>query len=206
MIEEIIPGNKTRLKIIKSIYENPRVNLTGLIKKVKASPNLVLEYVNKLSSYQIIKEERTKGEKKIHVRNLIADFDNDISKIIYSIIEINKRLEFLRKYKNLKPIFEQLTKESKNIDFIIIYGSYARLAAEKDSDLDVIIIGKLNDNEINWIREIFITLEGELSLKIETINDFLKNKNKPLYQNILKEHIIMNGVEKFMNIMNKVNM
>ena len=85
MIEEIIPGNKTRLKIIKSIYENPRINLSGLIKKVKASPNLVLEYINKLSSYQIIKEERTQGEKKIHVRNLIANFDNEISKIIYSI-------------------------------------------------------------------------------------------------------------------------
>lgn len=206
MIDEIIPGNKTKLKIIKAIYENPGINLTNLIKKIKASPNLVLKYVNKLSTYGIIKEERSGGRKKIHIRNLRASFDNEIARIIYSLIEINKKLEFFRKYKNIKPYFLQLDDIFKNkTGFVLIYGSFARLAADKDSDLDILIIENLKKEEIRRIEETFVTLHNELSLKTESINNFLKNKNKPLYKNILKEHIIIYGVEKFIKIRNKLD-
>ena len=168
MIESIIPGNKTRLNIIKNIYENPRINLTNLIKKVKASPNLVLEYINNLSSYSVIKEEKIGGKKKIHIRNLRANFDNEISQIIYSLAEIDKKFLFFKKYKQLKPYFMQLEDILKNNNrFALVYGSYARFASTKDSDLDLLIAGKLEKDEIKRIQEIFITLENELSLKIE---------------------------------------
>ena len=63
MIEEIIPGNKTRFNIVKAIYENPDINLSSLIRKVRASPNLVLDYTNKLSSYGVISEKNIGGKK-----------------------------------------------------------------------------------------------------------------------------------------------
>lgn len=198
MIEEIIPGNKTRFKIIKAIYESSGINLTNLIKKVKASPNLVLDYVNKLSLYDVIKEEKTGGKKKVHVRNIKPDFNKETARLLYSIVELDKKLLFFKKYKNLKSYFLQLGDVlKKRLGFILIYGSYARFKADKDSDLDILIVGKLEKEEIKRIREIFVTLENELSLKIETINSFLKNKNKSLYQNILKEHVVIYGVFNF---------
>lgn len=199
MIEEIIPGNKTRLNIIKAVYENPQINLTNLIKKVKASPNLVLKYVNKLSLYKIVKEEKSGGKKKVHVRNLRANFDNETARVIYSLVEMDKKTLFLEKYKKLKPYFLELMDINKK-GFVLVYGSYARFAGSKDSDLDILIVGKLKKEEIKRIQEIFITLENELSLKIETVNHFLKNKDKPLYQNILKEHVIIYGILDFMKI------
>ena len=108
MIEEVVPGNKTRLKIMKGIYENPGINLTELIKKVKASPNLVLKYVNRLSSLSLIKEEKSRGKKKVHIRKLKANFDNEIARAIYSLIEIDKTCIFLKTYKELEPYFVQL--------------------------------------------------------------------------------------------------
>jgi len=205
MIEEILPGNKTRLNIINTIYENPKINLTGLIKKVRASPNLVLKYVNNLLSYSVIKEEKRGGEKKVHIRIIEPNFDNELSQLIYSIVEIEKRINFFKKYKKLKPYFTQLKEIFKNREgFVLVYGSYARFSAEEDSDLDLLIVGKLNKEETKRIEEIFITLESELSLKIETLQKFLKNKEKPLYKNILKEHIITDGTINFIKILAKI--
>ncbi|MEK6950366.1 MAG: hypothetical protein AABX13_01430 [Nanoarchaeota archaeon] len=53
------------------------------------------------------------------------------------------------------------------------------------------------------IQEIFITLDLERSVKVETVAGFLKQKNKPLYQNILREHIVVSGGQQFMNILQK---
>lgn len=199
MIEDILPGNKTRLKIIKAIYENPGINLTGLIKKVKASPNFVLKYVNKLSFYNIIKDVKTE-KKKIHVRNLKPNF-NGLGKVIYSFIETEKKLMFFKKYKHLELHLMQLIEILNNkAEFALIYGSYARFAATPESDLDILIVGKLNREEINRIREVFVSLEVEPSIKIETKSKFIKNKNKPLYQNIIKEHVIICGEIEFIDI------
>ncbi len=205
MIEEIIPGNKTELKIVKAIYENPGINLTGLIKKTRSSPNLVLKYVNILSSHSVIKEEKSSGKKKIHVRNLKANFDTEIAKNIYSAIEIDKKLLFLNRYREISPYCIQLEDILKNKTcFFLVYGSYARFTASKDSDLDILIVGNLKNEEIKRIREVFVTLEKELSLKIETIVNFIKNKDKPLYQNILKEHVIIIGADKYIDILNRI--
>lgn len=205
MIEETIPANKTKLRLISSIYENPGINLTNLIKKVRASPNLVLKYVNNLLLYGVLKEERRGGKKKVHIRILKPNFDNEISQIMYSLVEINKKLEFFEKYKKLKPYFAQLKEIFKDREgFVLIYGSYARFSAEEDSDLDLLIAGKLKKEDIRRIEEIFITLENELSLKIETLKRFLKNKNKPLYKNILKDHIIAEGAINFIKILAKI--
>lgn len=205
MIENIIPGNKTRLNILKNIYDNPGINLTNLIKKVKASPNLVLEYVNNLSSYNIIKEEKSGGKKKVHMRNLRANFDNEISSIIYSLTEINKKYLFFKKYKQLRPYFVQLEDILKNNkSFALVYGSFARFASTKDSDLDLLIVGKLEKEEIKRIREVFVTLESELSLKIETIHSFLENIDKPLHQNLLKEHVVVYGAGIFISVLEKI--
>lgn len=205
MIEKIIPGNKTRLKLIEAIYENPGINLSSLIKKVKASPNLVLEYVNRLSSYDIIKEERTGGKKKVHIRNLRANFDNEIARTIYSLVEINKKFLFFKKYPKLRGGFLQLLEVIKDKHgFALVYGSYARFTATRDSDLDLLIVGKLEKEEIKRIREIFVTLENELSFKIQTIDSFIKNKDKPLYNNLLREHVIVYGEGNFIEILDKV--
>ena len=176
-----------------------------MIKKVKASPNLVLKYVNKLSFYKIIKEEKSGGEKKVHVRNLRANFDNETARMMYSLVEADKRFLFLEKYKKLKSYFLELGDIVKT-GFILVYGSYARFAGGKDSDLDILIVGKLEKEKIKMMREIFITLESELSLKVETVKHFLKNKDKPLYQNILKEHVVVYGVLDFMKILERMDL
>jgi len=199
MIELIIPGNKTRLKILKTIYENPGINITGLIKTTKVSPNFLIKFVNDLCNYNIISEERIGGKKKTHIRNLKANLDNEISRNIFSFIEKEKNLAFFKKYPKLKTYFFQLD-ELLTDTCILVYGSYARFNATKDSDIDVIIIGKQDKEKIKRIKEIFVTID--VSLKLETSKSFMKNVKKPLYQNILRDHVVTIGINNYLKILN----
>lgn len=205
MIEEIIPGNKTKLRIVRTIYENPGINLTSLIRKVKLSPNFVLMYVNKLSSFGLIKENQVKRKKKVHVRNLKFNFKNLLTKFICSVVELDKKLLFFKKYKKLNSYFLQLNELfNKKIEFAVIYGSYFRLSVDKDSDLDLLIVGSPDKEMLKRIKEIFVTLDSEVSIKIESTSKFLSNIDKPLYQNILKEHVIVYGEMDYAKILSKI--
>ncbi len=205
MIEDILPGNKTKVRILKSIYESEGINLTALIRKVKASPNLVLKYANILLEYGILQENRIAGLKKVHMRILKPNLKNEMGKAVFHFIEAEKKVIVLQKYKVLKPYFDQLEElcASQNI-IILLYGSYARLAATTESDLDLLFIGKIDKAVLRRIKEIFITLEVEPSLKMETAAEFLKQKSKPLYQNILREHVVFCSGWQFMSLLNKV--
>jgi len=202
MIEKIIPGTDTKLRILKIIYEDRYINLSKLIKKAKTSPNLVLSYINKLINFGVLAEQKSGGKIKVHIRNLMPNFKSSESKIIYSLIELDKKEIFFKKYKNLKIIFEQLYELfDENIKFIIVYGSYARFSATKESDLDLLIIGKLSDEKRKRLKEAFITLDIEPSIKIESLKQFKDNLNKPLYKNIIKGHVILYGEYNFVSIL-----
>ena len=88
--------------------------------------------------------------------------------------------------------------------FALVYGSYSRFAATKESDIDILIVGNLGKEEVSRIREIFVTSEVEVSLKVEAFEEFISNLEKPLYQNILKEHVIIYGAVNYIETLNKI--
>ena len=185
MIEKLLPGTKVKMKIVKAIYENPSINVTNLIKKVNTSPNSALDYINLLEKYGILKATRSNG-KKVPVRNLVFDFNSPIALQIISIIEIDRRYLLLQKYAKLNHLFDKIYDNVNG--FALLYGSYTRFAADKESDIDLLIVdNKANKSKIN---EVIVTFP-EVSLKIDSTNRFLSALSKPLYQNILKEHVII---------------
>jgi len=191
MIEKIIPGTKTKLNILRNIYENPGINITELIKKSNCSPNLVLEYVNLLEDYNILNSSKLIGKKRL-VREIFFNFKLELTLLFLSLVEIDKRNELFVKYNKLKIL-------SKQLDYIkgfaLVYGSYARMSSDKESDIDLIIVGDKIDKD--KIREILITFP-EVSLKVETKKQFLDNLEKPLYKNILREGVVLFGEMDFL--------
>lgn len=200
MIEKLLPGTIVKMKIVKAIHENPNINVTSLIKKVNASPNFALDYINLLEKYGILKVTKIHG-KKAPVRNLVFNFNSVLTFYIIALLEIEKRENLLTKYAKLKPLFEQISTQING--FALLYGSYARLSADKDSDIDLLIVDDKADK--NKIREILVTFP-EASLKIETRRKFISNLNKPLYRNILKEKIVIfNEIEYLKTIKYHMN-
>lgn len=207
MIEKILPNTETKLRILRTIYENPEINLTELIKKVKTSPNIVLKYVNNLTEFNILNEKRFGGKKKTHIRNLKVNLLSIYSILLFSFIEIEKKLVFLKKYKEIRPFVNQLVElfnGNEAINFCMVYGSFARLAANKESDLDILLVGNINAEMKKRISEIFSTLKREYSIKIESLDRFQKNINDPIHQNILREHIIIHNWVGFLKILSMI--
>jgi len=194
---KIIPGNRTKMRILLNVYLNEGININELIRKTRASPNLVLKYVDDLEKYEVLNQSRTKG-KRGYERRLFINFDSNISSLLFSLVEANRRFELLEKYARLKGLFEQISHHGK---FALLYGSYARKSADKESDIDIIIVGDKLDKE--RIREILITYP-EASLKIESVKEFIKNLGKPLYKSIMKEHIVISNEFNFLSLLKKL--
>jgi predicted nucleotidyltransferase len=201
MIEEILPKSSAKLEILETIMSNPGINITGIIKKTKTSPNLVIQYINTLVDANILKEERKGGTKKTHIRFLYPNL-NQLGIKVFSLVETDKRIKFLKKYPEFKPICNQIIElaQNKNIDFVLIFGSFARFVAEKDSDVDILIVSKNKDFE-NELSDILITLNREYSVKVVTESEFKENlKKKSLYQDILKNHVLVYGENTYLEI------
>ena len=97
-----------------------------------------------------------------------------------------KLLQTLKKYPELRKIIEEIQK-NKKIKLAILFGSYAKKRAKKQSDIDIYIE----------------TLSKEIQKEIEEINSKINvkigkyNKESNLIKEIEKNHIIIRGVEKY---------
>ncbi len=85
---------------------------------------------------------------------------------------------------------------------VILYGSYARGDYDKNSDLDIMILTDLNDNEIVKyriaVRDLACDLEFENDIIISPIVRNIEKYNNriniiPFYMNIQKEGVVLHG-------------
>jgi len=85
---------------------------------------------------------------------------------------------------------------------IILYGSYARGDNNKESDIDIMILTDLSDDEIVEYRTIISDFAFDIELENNVLfSPLIKNINKfnywlsaiPFYMNIQKEGIVLNG-------------
>ena len=97
-----------------------------------------------------------------------------------------KVLKSLRKYPNLRKVIEKIQNDSR-IKLAIIFGSYAKASANKNSDIDIYI-----ETEEKNIKKDIELLSSKVSVKIGKYN-----KDNLLIKEIEDNHIIIKGVEKF---------
>jgi len=92
----------------------------------------------------------------------------------------------------LKEIAKKL-KDYPNLKCIILYGSYARGEAHKDSDIDLLIVLDVGKpiKELDKILKIIRSVDKETKVNIQLTN--LKDKNYSLYQNVIREGIVLYG-------------
>lgn len=102
------------------------------------------------------------------------------------ISENYKLILALSRYPGLRGIIEKIQKD-KRIRMAILFGSYAKGLATKNSDIDIYIeTGKRN------IRKELRMLDSRLSIKIGEYD-----KKNPLMQEIEKNHIVIKGIEEY---------
>jgi predicted nucleotidyltransferase len=152
----------------------------GIAKELNESHSTILRKLNNLKKENVI-DSRKEGKNKVFFLK-----SNIISRNYILKAELHKLIKWLRKYPELSIIFEDILKKTDG-ELIILFGSYAKGLAKKNSDIDIYIETKS--------REIKKSVEGlysKINVKIGTFD--IKS---PLIKEIIKDHVIIRGIEVF---------
>ena len=171
--------NNIGLEVIQLLLKQ-EYHVRGLAKALNESHSTILRKLNKLVKQNVI-DYKKEGKNKVFFlkKNMFSR-----NHILQS--EIYKLTSLLNKYPELMIILEQI---SKKVDekLIIMFGSYAKFRAKKDSDIDIYIETK-NRNIKNNVENI----HSKIKVKIG-IFDIKSN----LIKEIIKDHVIVRGFEEF---------
>lgn len=136
-----------------------------------------------------ILKSSTRGKNKYFKINL----DNIQTKFYLLQAEICRTILFLEKY----PLFKTFLKGLKTNDTVIVFGSFAKLAAGKNSDVDLLIIPKEE-------QELPMHL---LPYKIHDVRlteaSFIKSmeKQEALTKEVEENHVVLNNHSFYVNSM-----
>lgn len=155
-------------------------HVRGIAKKLNESHSTILRKLNNLKKENVI-DSRKEGKNKVFFLK-----DNIISRNYILKVELHKLIKLLRKYPELGIIFEEILKK---IDerLIVLFGSYAKGLAKKDSDIDIYIETKSRN-----IKKLVEDIHSKINVKIGTFDT-----NSLLIKEIIKDHIIIKGIEVF---------
>lgn len=97
-----------------------------------------------------------------------------------------KLIKLLRAYPELGVIVEDLLKTT-DVDLVVLFGSYARFHAKKDSDVDIYV-----DTEDRNAKAAMEMVHSKVRVKLGAFDP-----DSNLIKEIIKNHIILKGVETY---------
>ncbi|MBI2103046.1 nucleotidyltransferase domain-containing protein [Candidatus Woesearchaeota archaeon] len=156
-------------------------------KLLKISPRTAQLILEDLEKKGII-ESKVKGKIKSYKLNI-----NEVSNRYLTLVEQYKSIAFMEKHLLVKEV---ITKISQVINGIgIIFGSYAKGIAHEESDLDILVVGDYDKEEIKRVSR---NLGIEISVKCYPLKIFEKNLNRDIFlKEVLKNHIVFKNTELF---------
>lgn len=187
----------TKLEII-SLFRSDylaQFHVREMAKLIKKSHVTLLPHLKALEEDKIL-ISKTIGKNKQYSLN----FENIITKNYLTLSETITTTAFLEEIFLTKKI----TKEIFNLNLsgtIILFGSYAKRTFKDDSDIDLFYLEQIADKEINNIKSIGKTYGKVINVKKSTLKNFESalRKKDPLIIEIIKNHIILQNPEQFIN-------
>jgi predicted nucleotidyltransferase len=124
------------------------------------------------------------------------DLDKNTSFSFFNLVEIHNSLDFELKNKEVSILINKLTSLAEGI---IVFGSYASEKNKKDSDLDLILFGKVNLEEFKKIKSLSQIKIHEEIISYSEFKKILESKNH-LSIEISKNHILFGDFSKLVKI------
>ena len=186
-MSNMLLNNKTLIILEEFCLDRDRkIYGRQIANKFKMNQKTVSNILNKLEKEGILKYS-TEGKNKYYFLNKL----NPGIKDTLRMLEIARKNKFIQKYSKLSDLFYVLEKRAEGI--VVIFGSYANSTSNKDSDLDIFIIGKIKDVG---------DLENLYNIKINIIKSSKEkfNKEDVFIKEITKNHILLKGVENFTDL------
>ena len=155
-------------------------HVRGIAKNLKESHSTVSRKLNSLKKENVI-DSRREGKNKIFYLK-----KNLLSKTYIQQAELYKLIKLLRNNQEFSIIFEEILKKTDE-KLIVLFGSYAKGLAKKDSDIDIYI-----ETKSRSVKKTVEEIHSKINVKIGTFD--IKS---PLIKEIIKDHVILRGIEVF---------
>ena len=134
------------------------------------------------------------------------NFENEKTLTLLSLAEIENKDEFYTKNKELKIVLEDFLKSIKvknNTISVVLFGSYSKGTATNESDIDILVIGKEKASIDKTTREINAKYGKEINVIVMSPKDFKSQQDKALIKEIISNHYILYGADKFVGLVFK---
>jgi len=187
--------NGLQLRIISLYISNhdSQFYVREMAKLIGKSHVGLLPHLKELVNKRILKMKKI-GNNKVYSLN----FSNSLTKEYLIISEKFKLIIFLNKEFFIKKIYEEFSGLNGSL---ILFGSYASVNYSKKSDIDLLFIGKIKDNEKKDLINTCKSYNKKVHLVCITSNQFVNflKKKEPLINEVIKNHIVLSGCEFFIN-------
>ena len=171
--------NNYNLKIIEALLRSEN-HIRGLAKLLGTNQTTIARKVQELHKENILDWKREGRNKVVFLKKSL-----ETKQYVYAV-EVQKLLVTIKKYPSLRRVIE-LIKKNEKITLAILFGSYAKGTAHKDSDIDIYLC--TTDTKL---KEEVEAIDSKISVKVGNYN-----KDSLLIKEIEKNHIILKGIELY---------
>ena len=191
-----ITDNKSKIISLYRFNYLSQYHVREIAKLTKKSHVTLLPHLKALEKDKILISKKI-GKNKVYSLNL----NNIIAKYYITLSETVESIIFLEQVFLIKKIFAELFKLN-SFGTIILFGSYAKKTFKEDSDIDIFYLGDITQNKINQIKKIGEIYGKTINIKKSTISNFENRlrKKDPLIIEIIKNHIILQNPEPFIDL------
>jgi len=168
-----------KFEIVNELLKNKN-HVRALAKKLNTNHMKISRKIKELFKENIV-DYKEEGKNKVYFLK-----NNSEAKIYIFMTENYKLIQTLKKYPSLRKIIEKIQNNNK-IKLSILFGSYAKNKAKKESDIDIYI--ETNNKKIKYELE---KIYSKINIKIGKYD-----KKSLLIKEIEKNHVIIKGVEEY---------
>ncbi len=189
--------NQTTLKILGHYASNYKrsLHLREIARETKVDVKAVQLQLKRLEKANIL-SNTLKGRNKEYSLNL----GNSMTKYYMILAETFASISYLGRNFLIKKITGEI---ANRVDgSIILFGSFAKGATTKESDIDLFVIAE-KKIDMEAIREAASLAGREVSVKSANRKQFVKGleDNDPLISEVVSNHVLLKGVDDFCDIM-----
>ena len=168
-----------KLEIVGLLLQD-RNHIRGLAKVLATNQMMVSRRMKELSKGNAV-DFKQEGKNKSYFLKKTTE-----TRAYIFMFENYRLLQAVNAYPSLRRAIEKIQQDGR-IRLAILFGSYAKGTANKESDIDIYL--DIQDRELK--REIAL-IDSRLSIKIG-----MYNQESPLIRELEKNHVIIKGVEEF---------
>ena len=185
--------SENELRVLGSFFpEGREITLKIVQERIKLSYEPIHRILKQLVGKKLVIEKKF-GKTLVYS----LDFSKEKIRIAFSLYANEKREKFEEKYMNIYRALSKINEEY--IDFLAIFGSYAKGTPTKKSDVDVLCISSNKTKVESKIKSLKYETNLEFVPVIMSKTEFakIKDENKQFWNDLVDYGIVFKGYELF---------